>query len=322
MNAKAVKLALAVVVVGLVLQGVFCSADSSVARVAVLQSGNHPILDSVSGGCVAALKKELGDDEVELFNAGGDSQVLASMARQVMYSGFEVVVTVATPPTLQVLGVGDGKGTSVVFTFVTDPESAGYPGPGNSMKVTGLKNVPGYDGTIQAVQAILPNAKTLGYLVSSEPSAQFIMEEFQRRAADKGLSMVVSPVQDVGDISTAVRVAVSQCDALIVGGDHVLVGAIASVLDIADLHGKPVFCLDEGSVRSGAIAASTIDYDALGRSTAGLVMTVLRGTDAGAISVSESDDFYTVVNPKAAARLGLTIPEGFLATSRSAVEEE
>jgi putative ABC transport system substrate-binding protein len=104
----------------------------------------------------------------------------------------------------------------------------------------------------------------------------------------------------------------SNVDAFLVGGDHLLVNAIDSLLQVAGDFKKPVFAVDSASVEHGAVAASAIDYLQLGRRTGEFVCFVIAGADPAAIAAERYSDFSLYVNEAAARQNELTIPPSLL----------
>lgn len=291
----------------------------AVQSVGILQNGTHPILDAVAEGCEQRLKQLLGDEvRVDRRNGGGDRELLRQEATRFVTGGYAALVSVATPASETLLAVSDGK-IPIVFTFVTDPSRIGYGGPGHPANVTGLVNETGYEGTLDAIQSLVPQADTVGYLVSSEPNARFIQSRFSELMRERGLSMRIGNIQEAGDVPLAARNLASNVDAFLVGGDHVLVANVDSLLGVADTFGVPVFAVDAGSVERGALAASTIDYREMGERTAEYVSFILAGAKPSELPVEQYNRFGTVLNECAARKLGINVPRDLSRRSKTLV---
>lgn len=288
-------------------------------RVVVLQHGSHPILDQVASGCIERLQELMGSRlVVERRNGGGDKDLLRQQSMVIAGDQYDAIVTIATPATQSMLSVSTGR-VPIVFTFVTNPAAVGYSGPGSLPNVTGLVNETGYDGTIDALVQLVPGAREIGYLVSSEPNARFIQSVFEEKLGRLGLGLRVASIESARDIPQAARALAGQVDAFLVGGDHVLVSSIDTLLDVANSFDVPVFAVDEGSVARGAVAASTIDYRLLGKRTAEYVLFVLAGAPADSLPVEHYSDFVLVINEEAAKARHLEVPQPILDRARQAL---
>lgn len=292
------------------------ASSPHVRRVAILQQGKHSIIEQVVSGCEKRLIDLYGDQvKVTKKNGGGDDSVLRQEAMNILIGNYDVIITIATAPSLAILGNSDGK-TPVVFTFVTNPSTIGYSGPGSLPNVTGLINGTGFDGTLEALTQMVKPVKRIGYLVSTEPNARYILATFKEKAKQRGLELIVSNIQSGRDVPQAARSIASDVDCFLVGGDHTLVNSIDPLLDVAELFKKPVFAVDEGSVVKGAIAASTINYSKMGARTAEVVSFILAGASPNKLKPEDYENFELVINTNACSRLGLTIPESISRSAR------
>ncbi|MBE2294861.1 MAG: ABC transporter permease, partial [Phycisphaerales bacterium] len=82
----------------------------------------------------------------------------------------------------------------------------------------------------------------------------------------------------------------------------------------------PVYSADTDSVERGTVAALGFDYYDVGRQTGQLVVRVLRGENPGEMAVERIKTLKLFLNPGAAARMGVVIPEAVRQRAAHVVE--
>jgi putative ABC transport system substrate-binding protein len=102
---------------------------------------------------------------------------------------------------------------------------------------------------------------------------------------------------------------VGKVDAILVPVDNTVVSSFEALLAAAKAAKVPVFASDSDTVKRGAVATYGIDYYKLGRQTGVMAARVLRGEKPGSMPVETLKDVQLVVNEKAVADAGLSIPE-------------
>ncbi len=284
-------------------------------RVAVVQLGVHPIINMVRDGLEKRLHELFGEDvSITLFNGNFDSSALQQGAIQAIGGNFDAVVPLTTPAAQAVVAVRDGR-TPIVFSFVTEPASLGYFGPGSLPKITGLAdNVP-YDQMLRLIRDVFGRDVTIGYLLTtSEANAITIHAEFAKRAATYGLRLVTANITSTADVQQAASALAGTADAFLVGGDHTVVSAVDALLTVAQAHGKPVFACDRSSIEKGAVAGATVDYGSMGERTAEIVAFVLAGANPERLPVEIFSHFVGYYNKPALRENNLELPARYSET--------
>ena len=81
----------------------------------------------------------------------------------------------------------------------------------------------------------------------------------------------------------------------------------------------PVFTGDTESVQKGSVASIGFDYFQVGLETGAVVARVLKGEKPGAIPVKNASGSNLVINAKAAAAMGVTIPAAVRARAKQVI---
>ena len=109
-------------------------------------------------------------------------------------------------------------------------------------------------------------------------------------------------------------------DAIYVPTDNTVVTALEAIIKIGQQNRIPVFAGDTVFVPRGAIAALGFNYKDVGRQTGQIVVRVLNGEKPGDIPVEGIKITELAVNPKAAASMGVTIPDAVVKRAKTVVQ--
>ncbi|PTY02039.1 hypothetical protein DB347_25110 [Opitutaceae bacterium EW11] len=284
---------------------------AKVRKIQILQLGTYPVIDSVVTGFKDRSAELFGGTvQLTILNGNFDSMTLSTLARQMSSSDADLLVSVTTPATGTVVGANRGS-KPLVFTFVSNPPSVGFNGPGTLPNTTGLSDVVDYEGTLRMIRNILPQATTIGYLLTrSEENAQVVYNGFQEKAPGFGFRLVVAGIGDERDVRPAAEMLAPKVDLFLLGGDNTVAKAIDTLLMSAKAQTKPVpvFACDIESVKNGAIAAYSVDYKQMGRRTAEICGLILGGADPNRMDVEHFPATALVLNDTSAKIFHVNIP--------------
>lgn len=298
------------------------AADTTVAVTAIVE---HPALDATRDGIKEGLA-EAGFVDGETINfvyesAQGQPATAAQIARQFVGDGATVIVPISTPSAQA--AVAATKDIPIVFTAVTDPLAAqlvtSLEKPGGN--VTGVSDLTPIQEHVDLIKEITPEASNLGVIYNpGEPNSVALVEIIKDVAGPAGLTIVESPATKSAEAQQAARALVGRVDAIYVPTDNTVVSALEGVIAVAEENDIPLYAGDTDSVERGAIASLGFDYHDVGLQTAELVARVLNGEEPGDIAVifASGSDLY--VNPGAAERMGVAIPEGVISRADTVVE--
>jgi len=298
------------------------AADATVAVTAIVE---HPALDAVRDGVkdeLAANGYKSGDNLTFVYeSAQGNPTTAAQIARKFVGDRPDVIVAIATPSAQAV--VSATKDIPIVFSAVTDPLGAKIVGnmdmPGGN--VTGLSDMSPIAQHLDLIREIAPDAKRIGVPYNpGEANAVSLVDALKAEAPGKGLTIVTAAAPKSSDVLAAARSLVGKVDAIYVPTDNTIVTALESVIKVGAENRIPVFAGDTDSVGRGAIAALGFNYYDIGRQTGEIVLRVLRGEAPGDIPVRVARGTDLFVNPGAASKMGVTIPQEVIARATKVVE--
>ncbi len=140
-------------------------------KVAIVQQMDHSSLDEIRAAIAARLQelaKEQGPGKVgiriEEFNGQNDSSTLNQIGSQVVSDGYDMIIPIATTAAQCMVTAADGSGIPVVYSAISDPESAGLTGLSG---VTGISDALNTQFILDMMLAVQPEVKTVGLLYSN-----------------------------------------------------------------------------------------------------------------------------------------------------------
>jgi putative ABC transport system substrate-binding protein len=262
---------------------------------------------------------------IELRNADGQNQQLASRARELVSLDVEVIVAINTPAAQAVKQIT--QTLPVVMMRVADPVKSGLVSslarPGGN--VTGISFMPDALGPkgVELLHQILPEITRMAALYRGDnPGAVVIVDEVIRKAEPLGLKVVRTPVQsDAQDIARAFDVIDSaKSQAIFVMDDGAITANRQEILRLAAARRIPVVSIYKDFAKSGGFIAYGPKLDIVYRRAAHFVDKLLKGERAANLPVEQPAIFDVVVNLRTAKTLGIAIPETILVGADEVIE--
>lgn len=281
--------------------------------VGISQFVQHPALDAATAGFKDAfIDAGYVEGETVIFdeqNAQGDVANTTTIAQGFESEGVDLVLAVATPSAQA--AAQNITDIPVLFTAVTDPEEAALVDsdeePGGN--VTGTSDMNPVADQIELIQEIVPDASKVGIVYSSGEVNSEVQVELAHEAGDAlGIEIVEATVSNSSEVQQSTE-SLGDVDAIYVPTDNQVVSGISALVQVAESKGIAVIGAEAGTVEEGAIATIGIDYENLGFQTGEMALRALDGADTATMSVETLDLLELVVNPDAAERMGVTLPD-------------
>ena len=259
-------LGLSAVLVGSVFAG--CTAQNSKYTIGIIQSQQHSALDQATQGFQDAVKKALGEENVEitLQNASGDSATCATIANQFVADGVDLIMANATNA-LQA-SMAATADIPIVATSVTDYatalEMSDWTGV-TGINVTGTSDLAPLDQQAAMIQELCPDAQTVGILYcSAEPNSVYQAEVVEESLTSMGLSVNIYTCADSNEITSVTTTACQEVDVIYIPTDNTIASAATAVDQIAAPAGIPVIAGEEGICKGCGVATLSISYYDIG----------------------------------------------------------
>ncbi len=298
--------------------------EKEVVKIGILQFVTHDALDEIERGIEDGLADagyEGSNVKLTLLNAEADQSKIQTMSKKLVNDGNDIVIGIATPA-----AQGLASATSdipVIMGAISDPVGAKLvknldQPEGN---VTGLSNHVPLAQTVELIEMVTPDAKTIGVLyASSEDNSVSQVKEFTQYAEKSGLKVVEYAVPSTNEINTTMSVMTGKVDAIFVPQDNTIASAFPTVVTAANAAKIPIYSSVDTMVKQGSIASVAQSQYDLGLETAKIAVKILAGKKVSEVPVKVVDTGTPTLNLKAAKELGITIPDSLLEEADIAVK--
>lgn len=298
--------------------------EKEVVKIGILQFVTHDALDEIERGIEDGLADagyEGSNVKLTLLNAEADQSKIQTMSKKLVNDGNDIVIGIATPA-----AQGLASATSdipVIMGAISDPVGAKLvknldQPEGN---VTGLSNHVPLAQTVELIEMVTPDAKTIGVLyASSEDNSVSQVKEFTQYAEKSGLKVVEYAVPSTNEITTTMSVMTGKVDAIFVPQDNTIASAFPTVVTVANAAKIPIYSSVDTMVKQGSIASVAQSQYDLGLETAKIAVKILAGKKVSEVPVKVVDTGTPTLNLKAAKELGITIPDSLLEEADIAVK--
>ncbi|MDK2848159.1 MAG: hypothetical protein PWP34_1512 [Desulfuromonadales bacterium] len=276
-------------------------------------------------GILAGLK-EHGLEEgrnfnVRIFNAQGDIATLSSIMTSIRAEKVDLLMAISTP-VLQAALRQCGE-TPIVFTCVGDGVRAGA---GKSVtdhlpNVTGITTRSPFKGMARLLSRTMPGIRRVGTLFTpSEINSVLYKDWLAEALKPEGIELVAIPVMSTAETAEGAAALMREdIHAVCQIADNATRPGFGQIVRQADARGLPVFCFDSGGAREGASVVLARDFYSAGRESADLAVQVLSGADPGNIPFANTRTEKFIINPQAARRFGLIVPDELLRKAENIV---
>lgn len=262
-------------------------------HVALLQMASQPILEDGASGVIAGLAESGYVEGTNLilsrFNAEGDLATANAMALELTTSGYDLVITLSTP-CLQAVANANRRGlVRHVFGMVSDPSISGVGIEADPLAhpshLVGIGTLPPADLSLQMAKQVFPGLKRVGVVWNP---GEVNSEVATRMARTTCQSLQIELLEANAENTSAVHEAAASLiargvDALWVGGDVTVLGAIDVVIRLSREAKIPVFTCIPGNAARGALFDVGANYLEVGRKVGHLAGRVLDGEEIAQI---------------------------------------
>lgn len=300
------------------------TTDKKTVKVGVLQYVSHPSLDLIYKGIQEGLAEEgykADDIEIDFMNAEGDQSKVATMSKQLVSNGNDVLIGIATPSAQGLAAATKDK--PIVMGAITDPVGANLvknlEKPGGN--ITGVSDHNPAAQQLELIKKLTPNVKTIGALYSSsEDNSKTQVEEFKKLAEEAGYKVEEYSVPSTNEIASTMNVMTGKVDAIWIPIDNTIASAFATVVSSNKDAKKPIYPSATAMVEEGGLASVVVDQHDLGVATGKMAAKILKGAKPEETPVEIFNQGKSVINKKNAKELGITIPDDILKEAGQVIE--
>lgn len=275
--------------------------------------------DSVRKGFESGLReaglRENKDYTLIYRSADGDPRVMRQIADQFVNERVDLILAISTQSAQTSATVVRGR-MPVLFGAVTDPVAAGLvkslDRPGAN--VTGTSDQWPVRDQLLLLRELRPAVRRVGIVHNPGESNSVAQLRILRDVTkDLGWELVVATANSPAEVYRAAQTLRGRCDGLYVSADNTAIEAADAMARAAEEEQLPIVAGEDSSVRKGAIATYSVNYEDIGRLNARQAVEILKnGRSPATLPVAIPKQFQLVVNERAAARMGIQIPPAML----------
>jgi ABC-type uncharacterized transport system substrate-binding protein len=299
------RLGLGLVLIGLV-SAVLLATDrdrlsgsgSGVRRVALLQPASTEVIDDAVAGVIEGLAEKgfrEGDNlRLTRYNPQGDVSTATTMAREILYGPYDIVITVSTPSLQAVAGANKQRRMTHVFGLSADPFSAGV-----GLDRADPKQHPPYlvgqgilfpvDESFRLARQMNPGLQRVGVVWNpSESNSVMFTGKARKICKTLGIDLLEATVDNSAGVLEATHAVIGRgAQAIWIGGDVTVTLATDTVVTAARKAGIPVFSIIPGKPDRGTLFDLGINFYECGRLTGELAGDILNGTDPASVPIRD-----------------------------------
>jgi putative ABC transport system substrate-binding protein len=297
---------------------------TKLARIGVLWPvGDDATLEAFRQGMRQLGYREGQNMLIEYRFARGKDELLPQLAADLVNQKVDVLVTWGV-----VAARAATRATStipIVNGSMSDPVRAGLvpslSRPGGNL--TGLTSLtPDLSAKrLELVRELMPRVSRVAVLTTANPTAVLGLQETERAAHSLGVPVRAVSIRDAAEFDTAfTAMAAERVDAVIVLADMLFIHHAKRLIELSEEHRLPAVYFSRDHVEAGGLLAYSASFADMFRRTAVYVDKILKGAKAGELPIERPTKFDLAINRRAAANLGLAIPQSILLRADKVIE--
>ena len=261
---------------------------------------------------------------IERRSADGDQSRLHAVAAELVQTRPNVIAALVTAAS-----IAASRATTsipIVMVAVGDPVAAGIVGnlarPGGNVTGTSSLSTASIGKQVDIIREILPKATRIAMLWNPGNAVfqQQLLGEALTAAARAQMFARIFEARAPEDFERAfAAMGADRPDAVLVFIDPLFTANATRIAALGAAHRLPVFGGSRAAAQAGIVAAYGSNLDAIARRTGIYVQKILRGAKPGDLPIEQPTQFELIVNLRAAAALGLTVPAALVARANEVI---
>lgn len=285
-------------------------------KVGIVQYVDDASLNQIEAAIEAELDakgEELGvtfDYADYTFNGQADATTLNQIATELVADEVDVIIPIATPTAVIMQNATEDNQIPVVFSAVSDPESAGLVASNDApgANITGTSDALDTKAILDLMFEANPDIKSVGLLYDkSQDSSKNPIADAKAYLEEKGVKVVEKTGTTNAEITSAADALVAEgVDAVFTPTDNTVMTAELAIYE-KFLDAKiPHYAGADSFALNGAFLGYGVNYEELGTATADMVVDILvNGKNPAEVAVQTLDNGIATVNTETAEAIGL-----------------
>ena len=248
----------AVLAATLLFAGCSKKSEDKSYQIGIQQFAEHESLNNCRKGFIQGLEKE-GIKEgknlkITYKNAQADTAADNQIASNFASKKMDLICAIATPSAQSAYNAASDSKTPVIYTAVTSPELAGFVDKDgkNVGEVTGTSDLILADKQLKLIRKVLPKAKNVGILYSTnEVNSKAGIEAYEKVAKKNGFKIITQGISAAADMPMAADSLIKKVDCITNLTDNLVVSSMPTYLEKANKAKIPVFGSEIEQVKLG-----------------------------------------------------------------------
>ena len=255
---------------------------------------------------------------IKLNNPKGDRNLTAQMAKDIVASKPDLIVTFSTTAASNINDANKESKIPVVFVDVGNFKQLGITDirkPGGFMTGVVVDNVPAAPKRMELLKILNPNMKTIGVLVNNKHvSYDEILSAYEEGADKLGIKIIWYNVTTKEAVVEAMTKLIKDApDAYMTTSEATISGNAALIAPLLKKARIPSIDFNvEVGVQSGYLMVHGVNRFDTGKQSSRIVAKVLRGENPGDIPIEFSSTLTFEINEVLAKEMNIVIPEELL----------
>lgn len=281
--------------------------------IAIANYGPNSSLDEAITGLKEELRNagynENTNIQYKTMDVNFDASLIPQMLMQLRSQHPSVFIAMTTP--VAQYAKNTIHDIPIVFNVITDPVAAGLIIKSHQacQNITGSSDQQNLIVLFRFVTALLPKARTLGFLYAPSEANDMALLAMLKQAANLfHINVLAKPVQQTRDIPILMEQFRGKVDFMYVGASGPIQPAIPQIAAMAKHLKIPVFNVDAKAVKDGLVFASYgVNYRNVGRNAGKLVAQLLKGRAVNQLPplYPSLDAYQGYINREVAKQLGI-----------------
>lgn len=284
-------------------------------RIAVLMYNNSSVANDIYNGMLTNLH-ELGftsgvNLDVITGSVDGNSAGFNDLINSMLSENPDLFIAISTPASQAAASIVP-EDIPLIFTYVTDPESAGI--LDIRKNISGVSDKTNFIEYLNFVANLMPEMENAGNIYSSQESnSTFAKSQLEFYRPYYGFNIFYEDATSTEQISTAYEnLKANNIEALLIAANNTASDAIPQLKDLCIADKIPLIGDSFEHAKNGALASISVDYTKLAAGTSDMIAITLLGKQLDSQPVMYFHTDLIALNMTTANAIGYSFPQDIL----------
>ncbi len=292
-------------------------------KLAVLMYNNSRVAEDIKSGFIAQLaaKGFVENKNLSIFvkSANGNKAKLKDLVNDLLAGKPDIFLSVSTPASQSALEFVP-EDIPLIYTYVTDPQSAGLLGVRKN--ISGLSDRTNFVDYLEFVYTLLPNMKIAGNMFTSkESNSVYAKQQLEKYNNFYPFNILYEDAPEKNYFYNAYNsLKINGMEALLIVANNVASESIGDLKLLCNSDNIPLIGDSYEHCQEGALASISIDYDKLAIATGNMIAGVILGKSLSNEPVQYFHTDLIAINKTTANHISYTFPAEILAKAKYVFE--